>query len=238
MKRIGGLIEIKLKKKAFEQDLESTKQEIKKLEQQFKLVEKKKAMIMNVERQSETREENEPMTFERQVEEMQNHPSRRRSLCESEVRIIDVKRGPVVGSPVHESHENPPSYNQATAISLPDKTKPDILRIKTNIIHGDNRPVYITSKESSQHALKPAWSSDYNSSTPGEMPLLMKGRQNSFSHDERRYSESECNSNLAAAQDVEGDPPLAAANNAAGRVVDGVSFNPLYDILLRNLLYH
>ena len=170
------LYEIKLKKKAFEQDLESTKQEIKKLEQQFKLVEKKKAMInMNGERQGDVREENEPMTFERQVEEMQMQPSRRQSLCESEVKIIDVKRGAVVGSPDNGALENPPSYNQATNNALQDKVKPDILRIKTNIIHGDNRPVYITSKESSQHTtLNPAWSSDYN--PPGEMPLLMKGR--------------------------------------------------------------
>ena len=45
IKEMEELYDIKLKKKSFEQELENTKQEIKKLEQQMKLASRRKAQI-------------------------------------------------------------------------------------------------------------------------------------------------------------------------------------------------
>ena len=45
IKEMEELYDIKLKKKSFEQELEHTKQEIKKLEQQMKLASRRKAQI-------------------------------------------------------------------------------------------------------------------------------------------------------------------------------------------------
>ena len=44
----------------------------------------------------------------------------------------------------------------------------------------------------------------------------MQGRHSSYNNDEKRYSESECNSNLAPNPEIETEPP------AAGIVGDGI----------------
>ena len=123
IKEMEELYDIKLKKKAFEIDLENTKQEIKKMDQQFEMLRKKRDIIN---KRDETAQPTNEVYNNREI-------VRRNSSCDSEVKIIDHKKDEAVkGSEINNFHSSLPS-------------KPEMVKIKTNIVAANNKPPTPTS---------------------------------------------------------------------------------------------
>ena len=177
IKEMEELYDIKLKKKAFELELENTKQEIKKMDQQFEILRRKKADLCQ--RDVPGQQANEVHNSRETV--------RRNSSCDSEVKIIDHKKDEAVkATELNNFHTT--------------SSKPEMVKIKTNIIAANNRPpppTPVFSHSPKEKADKSNLNLHQGELHTSRMPSLLQQRQSS-QEDNRHGPSPDCSNSEAA----------------------------------------